>query len=279
MDRLGLRLGVSFLNDRQGSNTSYMLAGIEAEKKLPHNGFLNIEVPVSHGSIATSGTAFTATDAGNHDGTAVRAELEAPLDTKNGLIRGSFSKTDPNFLNPFGSTIIPGAQTAAGSFDFKPLAASRLHFGLTDERNKTVNVDNHRSTVSVSWKQTLAERIDLTAGYDFRNFDDRLADRVINSNLLTVGADWRITNKLQSSIQREQNVGIADPTYPSETVLSAKYQVSPETKLFYTQRLSAAPIIPIGDVSASGFASLNTRSEMSLGMETRLQRYTSLGSR
>ncbi|MDQ2712646.1 MAG: hypothetical protein M3Y24_10525 [Acidobacteriota bacterium] len=102
---------------------------------------------------------------------------------------------------------------------------------------------------------------------------------MINSNLLTVGADWRITNKLQSSIQREQNVGIADPTYPSETVLSAKYQVSPETKFFYTQRLSAAPIIPIGDISASGFASINTRSEMSLGMETRLERYTSLGSR
>ncbi|MDQ2712645.1 MAG: hypothetical protein M3Y24_10520 [Acidobacteriota bacterium] len=38
MDRLGLRFGVSFLNDRQGGDTSYMLAGIEAEKKLPITG-------------------------------------------------------------------------------------------------------------------------------------------------------------------------------------------------------------------------------------------------
>ena len=160
-----MRLGVSFLNDRQGGAGSYLLAGIEASKKLPHGGFFTLEVPVSHGTIANSGTAFADTGNGPHNGAAVRAELEQPMNTLSGILRASFSKTDANFLNPFGSTIVPGAQTINASYEFKPLSSAHLRLGFTDERNKTVNVDNRRYTFSGAWKQQV-ERA--------RRFDARL---------------------------------------------------------------------------------------------------------
>lgn len=278
-DSLGMRLGVSFLNDRQGGSGSYLLAGVEGAKKLPHGGFLTFEAPLSHGTIANSGTAFSDTGKDTHNGAAVRAELEQPLNALSGVLRASLSKTDANFLNPFGSTIVPGAQTVAASYEFKPLPSAHLRLGFSDERNKTVNVNNHRYTFSGAWKQQVSERVDLTLGYDLRDYGDNLLHRIVDSNLLTFGADWRVTNKLQANVRREQNVGVADPTYPSQTVLSAKYQISPATKLFYTQRLSSAPILPIGDLSAAGFASINSTSEMSLGVETRLRQSTSLESR
>ena len=278
-DQAGLRLGFSALSDRQGGADNYLLAGVEASKVLPHHGVLSVEAPVSRGNFVTTGTAFTDTSNGSHNGVAVRADLEQPIATRNGMVRASFSKTDANFLNPFGSTIVPGAETLNGSYEFKPLHASSLRLGFTGERNRTANVDNHRYTFSGAWKQELTERIDLVAGFDHRDFDDNLVRNIIDSNLLTVGADWRATSKLQASIRREQNLTAADPTYPTQTVLSAKYQISPVTRLFYTQRLSSAPIIPIGDLSAAGFASTNTTTDMALGIETRIRPSTSLQSR
>ncbi len=279
IDSLGLRIGGNFLNDRQGGTSSFFLAGLEAAKQMPHHGLLTLEVPVSHGTAVTTGSAYPDDGTGEHNGIAAHAELEQPLTVLSGVVHASFAKTGANFLNPFGATTLPGSQTAAAAFEFKPMHAARLKLGFTDERNKTSNVNNHRYTASLAWKQSVSERIDLTFGYDNRDYNDTLAHRIIDSNLLTFGGEWRVTNKLQTSLRREQNVGAADPTYPSQTVLAAKYQISPVTKLFYTQRLSSAPIVPIGDLSGAGFASVNSTRDLAVGLETKVNPRTSLTSR
>jgi hypothetical protein len=43
--------------------------------------------------------------------------------------------------------------------------------------------------------------------------------------------------------------------------------------------LSSAPIIPIADLSAAGFASLNTTTDLAVGIETRVRKDTSFGAR
>jgi len=126
---------------------------------------------------------------------------------------------------------------------------------------------------------TRGEKMDLTAGYDFRNFKDALNPRQITSDLASAGMDWRITSRLQASVRREQNLTDSDPTYPSQTLLSARYQINAATRLFLTQRFASAPIVPIGDLSHSGFTSLNSTRETSLGVETRWRQNTSLTSR
>ena len=96
---------------------------------------------------------------------------------------------------------------------------------------------------------------------------------------MTVGAEVQATDKLQFSVKREQNLGDADPTYPTQTTLGATYQLSALTKLFFTQRLAAAPIVPIADFTANGFAGSRSRRETAIGVETRFGKYTSMTGR
>jgi hypothetical protein len=94
-----------------------------------------------------------------------------------------------------------------------------------------------------------------------------------------VGAEYKATDKLQLSAKREQNLGEADPTYPDQTTLAATYQWNQYTKLFFTQRMSSAPITPIGDVAGTGFASTGARNETAVGVETKLGRFANLNTR
>src|SRR5207244_6387723 len=48
---------------------------------------------------------------------------------------------------------------------------------------------------------------------------------------------------------------------------------------FLPRRLAAAPITPIGDFPANGFASSSARREPSLGVETRFGKHTSMTGR
>src|SRR6202022_4598286 len=89
----------------------------------------------------------------------------------------------------------------------------------------------------------------------------------------------QVTDKLQFSVKREQNLSDSDPTYPTQTTLGATYQMNALTKLFFTQRIAAAPITPIGDYSGTGFATVSSRHETAFGVETRLGKYTSMTGR
>lgn len=154
-----------------------------------------------------------------------------------------------------------------------------LRFGLTKEDNHTDNVDNSRLTFSVAGDQIVKERVRLHFGFDHRNFVDDLTDKSTNSNLVTVGAQVQVTEKLDVSIKREQNLGEADPTYPNQTTLAANYKVNQWTKIFLTERMASAAIMPIGDFSQTGFAGTNARRETALGVETRFGKYSSLVGR
>jgi hypothetical protein len=148
-----------------------------------------------------------------------------------------------------------------------------------EECNKTSNVDNRRLTGSLFWTESIGDRLRATVGYDFRRLRDNLTERETDSNLVTVGAEWQATDKLQLSVKREQNLSEADPTYPNQTTLAANYQWNQYTKLFFSQRLASAPITPISDAAATGFVATGARRETAVGIETRLGRFASLNSR
>ncbi len=280
-ERLGLKLGLSFVDQRQDEFGSFMVGGIDAEKSLPMRGRLSLQYATSRGRALVGGNIFGASADGDerHDGNAYRAELEQPLPFREATLRASFVRADEGFLNPFGQTVTPGSQRAEGSVEMKVTKSSTFRFGLMDERNRTANVDNSRQTGSLQWTQVLGEKVRATVAYDFRRFRDELSGTGTDSNLLTVGAEWQATDKLTLSAKREQNLTEADPTYPDQTTFAANYQWNQFTKIFLTQRLASAPIVPISDTIATGFASVASQRETAIGVETKLGRYANLVSR
>ncbi|HEX8720491.1 MAG TPA: SdrD B-like domain-containing protein [Pyrinomonadaceae bacterium] len=279
---LGLKLGLSLVDQRQGEFGSFVLGGLDAEKSLPGGGRLRAEWATSRGRIAVAGNVFFGGADGaddRHDGNAYRVELDQPLGFRETRLRASFSRADEGFVNPFGQTVTPGSQRADLSVEMRATKNARARFSFTDERNRTANVDNGRQTASLLWTQQFGERLRAQFGFDFRHLKDEITGRETDSNLVTVGAEYKATDKLQLSAKREQNLGEADPTYPDQTTLAATYQWNQYTKLFFTQRMSSAPITPIGDVAGTGFAATGARNETAVGVETKLGRIGSLNTR
>src|SRR5438045_3460955 len=222
---------------------------------------------------------ITATNDERHDGTAYQLTLAEPLPFLGSTVCARYLNASEHFFNPFGGTVTPGSRRGEVTIEMKPRKGSVLHFGVTSERNHTINVNNGRLTMSAALDQTIRERVKLHFGFDHRALTDDLNDTKTDSNLLTIGADAKVTDKLQFSAKREQNLGGADPTYPTQTTLGATYQLSALTKLFFTQRLAAAPIVPIADFTANGFAGSGSRRETAIGVETRFGKYTSMTGR
>ncbi|MET0626731.1 MAG: SdrD B-like domain-containing protein [Pyrinomonadaceae bacterium] len=278
---LGLKLGLSLVNQRQGEFGSFVLGGVDAEKTLPRGGLLRAEWATSRGHVVSGGNVFFG-DGGvddRHDGNAYRVELDQPLSWRETRLRASFARADEGFINPFGQTVTPGSQRTDVSVEMRATKSARARFSFTDERNQTENVDNSRRTASLLWTQQFGERLRAQFGFDFRQFKDEITGRETDSNLVSVGAEYKATDKLQLSAKREQNLGEADPTYPNQTTLAATYQWNQYTKLFFTQRLASAPITPIGDVAGTGFAATAARNETAVGVETKLGRYANLNTR
>ena len=278
---LGLKLGLSLVDQRQGEFGSFFLGGLDAEKTLPRGGRVRAEWATSRGRVESGGNLLFGNQMADdrHDGNAYRVELEQPLGYRETVVRASFSRADEGFMNPFGATVTPGSQRADVSVEMKVTKSAHARFSFEDERNRTSNVDNSRQTASLLWTQNIGDRFRLALGYDFRSYKDDLNGHQTDSNLVSVGAEYRATDKLQLSAKREQNLGDADPTYPDQTTLAATYQMSRFTKLFFTQRLASAPITPIGDVAGTGFAATGARNETAVGVETKLGRIANLNSR
>ena len=276
---LGLKLGLSAVVQTQPDAGNFVLGGIDAEKKLPYGGTLQMAWARSQGEILGTGNFFSSDQTASHDGDAYQVTLTQPLPFRNGVVRGRYLNASAGFFNPFGGTITPGSRRGELAFEMKPLRNSTLHLGVLTEQNHTVNVDNSRLTFSAAWDQILHERFRFHLGFDHRSFTDDLNDKQIDSNLITAGAEVQVTNKLQLSAKREQNLGDADPTYPNQTTLGATYQLSNLTKLFFTQRLASSTITPIGDFSNTGFALTSARRETAFGVETKFGKYTSATGR
>jgi len=276
---LGLKLGFSAALQRQEDVGSFLLGGFDAEKTLPHGGTLQAAWAGSQGEILGSGNFFGATDNAQHNGNAYQLTLAQPLPFFGATVRARYLNASTGFFNPFGGTVTPGSSRGEVVLEMKPRKNTAFRFAFASERNRTVNVNNGRLTFSAAWDQIVNERIRFHLGFDHRAFTDDLNDKQTDSNLITAGADVQVTDKLQFSVKREQNLSSADPTYPTQTTLGATYQLSALTKLFFTQRLSAAPITPIGDFAAAGFAVSSARRETAFGVETRFGKFTSMTGR
>ena len=277
---MGLKLGFSTILQRQEAAPDFLVAGLDGEKSLPGHGVLRFAFATSRGETDSGVNVFGfGSGGGKHDGNAYNVELKQPLGFDDAVVHALFSGASAGFLNPFGSTTTPGSRRAEVGFDFKPRPGGLLHFAVIEENNKTENVDNSRLTFSVAADQIIKERIRLHLGYDHRSFTDDLNDHSTVSNLFTAGAQVQLTDKLEVAVKREQNLGAADPTYPNQTTFSANYKINPWTKVFFTQRLASAAIVPIGDVSQTGFAFSSSRRETAVGVETKFGKYTSMVSR
>lgn len=276
--KLGLTLGLSAVMQREADFGTFILGGIDGEQELPNRGKLNFAYARSQGEFMGTGNIFSSvTD--NHDGEAYQIELNQPLNFYEAVVRARYTNASEGFFNPFGATVTPGSRRGEVGFEFKPHRKSLFRFGFMNERNRTGSVDNSRNTFSAGWDQIVNERLRFHLGYDRRLYTDSLADTSINSSLVTASAEMKVTEKLEVSVKREQNLGDADPTYPNQTTLAANYQVNNWTKFFFTQRLASAPIRPIGDVAQTGFAFTGARRETAIGVESRFGKYTAVTGR
>ncbi len=276
---LGMKLGFSTVVQRQEAAPGFLVGGLDLEQKLPHRGLLRVAWATSQGEI-NGGINGVGEDADNsHNGQAFSLDFHQPLGFREGVVRARYQSASAGFLNPFGATVTPGSRRGEVSFDFKPRRGAVLRFGVTKEDNHTDNVDNQRLTFSVAGEQLIKERVRIHFGFDHRNFTDDLAGNTTSSDLVTLGAQIQVTDKLDVSIKREQNLGEADPTYPNQTTLAANYKVSEWAKIFFTQRMASAAIMPIGDFSQTGFAGTNARRETALGVESQFGKYTALVGR
>ncbi len=279
-NRLGLRLGASYLDQRQANSRPFRLGGIDLSLKLPKNGKLEAEYAMSRGEINNGFSFFNNALNGNrHDGDAFFLHIQQPLGVRLGELRFEGSHASEGFYNPFGATVTPGNTRGNLIWESKPLKNGTLKVNLVGEKNETENVDNTRVTAGANWTQTINEKIKVNFGYDFRRFNDSKNEKSVSSNLVSFGAEYRPIEKLDFSIKREQNLGEADPSYPNQTTLQANYRVNNWSKLFFTQRLSSAAITPISDVVGTGFAFSKARNETAIGVETQFGKYTSMSGR
>jgi uncharacterized repeat protein (TIGR01451 family) len=276
---LGLRLGLSFITQRQAGSAPFLIGGIDGEWQTPGRGRLQFDWATSRGEMAVNSSFGLEGSDDEHNGNAFRATLEQPLPFYEGRLRAEFQRTSEGFFNPFGATATPGNTRAGLKVELKPRRNGLLTLAFTEERNRTENVNNRRTTASLGWTQIVSDRLRLIFNYDYRRYSDETGDGDVNSQLVTVGAEWRPTDKLEVSVKREQNLGEADPSYPTQTTLSASYQVRPWAKLFLTQRIASDPITPISDTTLTGFAASTARTETAIGVQSKLGRYTTLGGR
>jgi len=276
---IGLQLGLSFINQSQDRSSAYRLGGVDAEKRMPRGGVIKAAAAWSRGGIAGLANTSSANAGAEHNGFAYDIDFNQPVSFREGVLHGRLAAASPGFLNPFGTTVTPGSRRAEVSFGFKLRPSSTAKLSLVNERNETERVNNSRTTFSAAWSESIRENLKINFGYDFRKFVDNQSDRDVTSNLFTIGAEWKPTEKLELTAKREQNLGAADPTYPNQTTLGATYRVNEWAKLFFTQRIASAPIVPIADTTGTGFSFSSTRREMAFGVETKLSRFTSMTGR
>jgi hypothetical protein len=288
--QIGLRVGASYINQQQAEIGAFQLGGIDLEKTLPRGGRLNFEAALSNGRFASGVNVFdfynsdfggqsSESAALERNGSAIHLQLDQPLPLFQSRLRADFQRSTAGFFNPFGASIAAGNQRLSIGLEMRPDAKNTFTLGLADERNNTSNVSNSRRTFSGLWSRAWRENLRTVIGFDHRQYSDALTTREVDSNLITAAVEYRPTNRLEISAKREQNLGEADPTYPDQTILAAKYQLNPNAKLFFTQRLAAAPITPIGDPTGTGFSSTGAKRETAFGIETRISRLGALSGR
>jgi hypothetical protein len=274
---VGLRLGASALSQSEGGD-KFSVAGLELEQKLFYGGHFKAELPVSNGRLLMDPNSPTSTfgETSLQNGKAIRAEFVQPLGVRSTVLRGRFAKTDPGFFNPYGAIAVAGQKSRGISMETRGIQSGKVRLGFDQEVNQNQAVDNQRQTLSAWMTQTLTGTLLAEAGFDHRNFEDRKSAHHIDSNLISAGLKWKPLSRLETHVRREQNLGEADPTYPSQTLLGAQFNLTSTYRIFATQRISSSPITPIGGAETSGVLAPQSTKETAVGVESRLRQNTIL---
>jgi len=273
------RLGFSVFGDRPDGGEEFRLFAAEFLQRLPGSGTVSLETAFSDGRPMNQGNASLGPDPSS-GGAAVRLEYAQRLKALRGPLKLSFLDVDADFVNPYGASVAPGTQRI--SLGAEPALTDRIRLvvSLQDEENRTPSVDNTRTTGSLRVTGQVNDRLGLTGGLAHRDFEDRISDLRIGSDLLTAGFDYRPTPRWTLSARREQNFGSgSDPSYPDSTFLAAGLRMSQDLRYFLKFRDSSRPIEAIADVGAAGLVPPRSRSEVQLGAETRLGDHSTLTSR
>lgn len=267
-DQLGLELRGMFSRQAatDGRTGAVTVGGLEGEQRLPMGGWLRFEAPFSRASDGQVGHAW-------------RVDVEQPLAARKAVLQAQFVQTDEAFANPFGAPAVQGSTIGSAGVVFMPSTRTRARLGLLRESASGGQADATRDSVTAEWTQQLSRRLSVGAAFDARQLTDRAAGRAIDSQLLSATAEWRPTDRLQASVRREQNLGAADPTYPNQTLLNGRYQLTADTQVVATQRWSDAPIVPMTGGSAAGLLLPSSTQETSIGLESRFRRFTTLSSK
>jgi uncharacterized repeat protein (TIGR01451 family) len=274
----GPRLGLTANYQRQGGLGDFFLGGFDLTQRTPRGGEVKFEYARSSGRAGGAGNFFTSLPSGRNDGDAFALSYKQPLPWRDARLQLDFRRATKGFLNPYGGTVVGGAQRASVTLDLKATRSARMRLDFTDERTDSDLVNDSRESAGLTWTQQLGDHFTSSLAYDFRHLSDSSGDkrRDVDSHMITLGLDWRPNDRADFSARREQNLGAADPTYPTQTVLSASYKLNDTSRLFVTQRLSDSPITPITDTSGAGFSFSQSRREFNAGIETKLLRDTSL---
>jgi hypothetical protein len=272
----GLQLRASgFVQERAGA--TFFVGSLEGEQVLPRGGRVVAEIPVSHGGEAS----FVDAPVGGQARTdaAWSVLFEQPFTTGATVVRGQFQRIGRHFVNPFGSPAVAGSQVLGGTIETTPVTRGTLTVTARHESNETASIDNDRLSLGTQWAQGFGEQLKISAGLDHRRYSEHRGGTDVESYLLSAQAEWRPIDRVSAILRREQNLADADPTYPNQTVLGGSYQLSALTKLFVTQRFSAAPIIPISGVEAAGLLSPLSTRETAIGLQTAISTHTGVTSR
>jgi len=273
------RLGFSLLGEEQDGGDDFHLVGADLLQGLPHSGTLALEMAASDGRPLNLGNASLGDDPAMN-GIALRGEYHQSFAALRGPLRASFQSVDEGFLNPFGGSVTPGNRRVTVGWEPLLTRSITLTVEVQGEENETSSVDNSRVTGSLRMKAKVGDKLEVTAGYDHRDFEDSISDDERSSDLVSAGFDWRPGKRWQVALRREQNVsGDADPSFPDSTFLNLGFQQNDGLRYFLKVRDSGSAIETIADVSAAGITPPRSETEIQLGAETRLGTYSTMSAR
>jgi uncharacterized repeat protein (TIGR01451 family) len=271
--------GLSAFGENPEGGDDFRLLAADLFQQIPGPGTLSLEAARSDGRPLNQGNASLGPEAAGA-GTALRLEYAQRLTALRGPLKFSYQDVDADFVNPYGVSIAPGSRRIL--LGAEPALTEKLRLGVTlqDEENRTAVVDNTRSTGTLRVTAQVNDSLGLTGGLDHRDFEDRISDRRVASDLMTAGVNFRPAPRWTLSARREQNVGSeSDPSYPDSTFLAAGFQQNQEIRYFLKFRDSDRPIEAIADLGAAGLTPPRSRAELQVGAESRLGTYSTLTSR
>ena len=141
-----------------------MVGGVELTQRMPLQGQLRVELPVSRsgadGAGAAEGTGF-----------ATRIDLTQPIGAPGAFLRARFARTDGNLENPYGQQVVPGQTSGEAALELAPFTGSQLRAALWHEVNETASVDNARTSAGAEWSQRLGDSLRLTGAFTARRLD------------------------------------------------------------------------------------------------------------